>query len=111
MGQLVPYRRAIGGDDPETPAGTPTSPGKPGDVSGGVTPSSATGFYSRFQLDTVRGIKELGEIFKNVVEHLGTEVELVLEIRANKTDGFSETVQRTVSENATNLGATGTEFE
>jgi hypothetical protein len=76
-----------------------------------MPPPSATGFYSQFELSTVRGIRELGEIFKNVVDHLGPDVELVLEISATKPDGFSEAVQRTVSENAANLGATGTELE
>ncbi|KLR61150.1 putative ATPase (AAA+ superfamily) [Actinobacteria bacterium IMCC26207] len=103
-----------GGDNPDNPAVTPPAPGKPGDgTSGGgeMPPASSTGFYSRFELSTVRGIRELGEIFDNVVGHLGPDVELVLEVRATKPDGFSEAVQRTVSENAANLGATGTEFE
>lgn len=73
---------------------------------GDVLPSR---FYARFDLDPVRGIKELGEILEHVVAHLG-EVKLELEIRGTSTDGYDDATRRTVSENATNLGASGPEF-
>lgn len=84
-------------------------PAKPADVAG-PTPS-VTRFYSHFALDPVRMIKELGDISENVVRHLGPDVELSLEVRATSNDGFDDATQRTVSENATNLGANTTEFE
>ncbi len=70
-----------------------------------------TGFYAQFSLDPVRCIKQLGEIAEHVSAHLGPDVELVLEVRAANPDGFSESAQRTVSENAGNLGAAASEFE
>lgn len=72
---------------------------------------SVTRFYSHFALDPVRIIKEVGDISENVVRHLGPDVELSLEVRATSNDGFDDATQRTVSENATNLGADTTEFE
>ncbi|MCY4258519.1 MAG: DUF499 domain-containing protein [bacterium] len=72
---------------------------------------SLTAFYAQFNLDPVRCIKELGEIAEHINAHLGTKVELVLEVRATNPDGFKESTQRTVSENATNLGAKASEFE
>ena len=39
------------------------------------------------------------------------EVELVLEIRAKNQQGFNESTQRTISENARNLEAQSSEFE
>ncbi|MDE0115147.1 MAG: DUF499 domain-containing protein [bacterium] len=71
----------------------------------------STQFYAQFDLDPVRCIKELGEIAEHISAHLGSDVELVLEVRATNPDGFKESTQRTVSENATNLGATSSEFE
>ena len=68
-------------------------------------------FYAQFNLDPVRCIKQLGEIADHVSSHLGPDIELVLEVRATNPDGFKESTQRTVSENATNLGASASEFE
>ena len=62
-------------------------------------------------LDPVRCIKELGEIADHISAHLGSDIELVLEVRATNPEGFNEATQRTVSENASNLGATASEFE
>jgi len=73
-----------------------------------------TSFYGQFSLDSVRAIRQLEEILRNVVEHLssadGSAVELTLEINAKST-GFDDRVRRTVSENANQLGAKGQEFE
>ena len=78
----------------------------------GSAPSSGpTQFYAQFELDPVRCIKQLGEIADHISSHLGPEIELVLEVRAANPDGFKESTQRTVSENASNLGAAASEFE
>lgn len=74
-------------------------------------PADPTSFYAQFALDPVRGIKELGEIFEHVTAHLGTNLELHLEVRAKSNDGFDEATRRTVTENVTNLGGKGAEFE
>lgn len=70
-----------------------------------------TQFYAQFNLDPVRCIKQLGEIADHVSSKLGDDVELALEIRAKREDGFDESTRRTVSENARSLGAKSSEFE
>ena len=102
-----------GGEDDEDRG---DSQGTTGDGGGGAaspTPGAggATRFYAQFDLDPVRGIKQLGEILQHVTARLGSGVELSLEVRAEKADGFDDATQRIVSENATNLGAKGAEFE
>lgn len=69
-----------------------------------------TEFYAQFNLDAVRAIKELSQILENVNPRLGVGVQLHLEVRAVSYDGFDDTTQRIVSENATNLGAKAIEF-
>lgn len=103
---------SVGGSDGEgtgEPAseedGPVTSPEESSDV------SASTEFYAQFQLDPVRCIKALGQIAENVTARLGPDVELTLEVRAKNSDGFDEATQRTVSENATSLGAMSSEFE
>ena len=71
----------------------------------------ATRFYAQFDLDTVRGIKQLGEILENITARLGPNVELSLEVRATNEDGYDDDTRRIVSENAKSLEATATEFE
>jgi predicted AAA+ superfamily ATPase len=104
---------------PDEPTGAGEEGGKSiVSKSGGSTPtdtktqtSSATGFYALFDLDSVRAIKQLGEILEHVTARLGPEVELHLEIRATSKDGYDDATQRIVSENASNLGAKSAEFE
>ena len=98
------------GPDGKTPtAGTSTDGGGADGIS--LLPTS---FYGQFSLDTVRAIRQLEDILRNVVEQLqrsdATAVELTLEINA-KSSGFDDQVRRTVKENATQLGAKGQEFE
>lgn len=78
-------------------------------VSGGG--ATKTRFYARFDLDPVRGIKQLGEILEHVTARLGAGVEIEIEIRAESADGYDDATQRIVKENAANLGAEGAEFE
>ena len=97
--------------------------GKPGDSgtgTGSVTdqpgaPEAAapavTQFYAQFDLDPVRGIKQLGQILEHVSARLGPDLELSLELRANKPDGYDDATRRIVSENANGLGASASEFE
>ena len=68
-------------------------------------------FYAKFNLDRVRGVKEVGEILEHIVSHLEEETELTLEISSEDLDGYSESVQRTVKENATTLKAEIADFE
>lgn len=68
-------------------------------------------FYALFDLDGVRAIRQMGEIMEHVVQRLGPDVELSLEIRATSDDGFDDATRRVVSENASNLGSKSVEFE
>ncbi|MCY4434174.1 MAG: hypothetical protein OXE45_10935, partial [bacterium] len=97
-------------EKPEAGTGVPPPSGERDDPELTATQDS-TQFYAQFALDPVRCIKQLGEIADHVSSHLGPDVELVLEVRATNLDGFKESTQRTVSENATNLGASASEFE
>ncbi len=93
------------------PSAETQSPGTPSGTPGSTSSTSPTQFYAHFDLDPVRCIKELGEIAEHISSHLGPNVELVLEVRATNPEGFEDSTQRTVSENATNLGAKASEFE
>ena len=104
---------ADGGGEAGQPSGTGTeaAPGSAQPAAPKPATPSVTQFYAQFDLDPVRGIKQLGQILEHVSARLGPDLEISLEIRANKPDGFDDATQRIVSENATNLGATASEFE
>ena len=91
------------GDAPEPPSDEPEP--DPADV-------LPTEFYAQFRLDLARCIKQLHSIVEHVGDKLGDpDLELVLELRAKNQQGFNESTQRTVSENARNLAAESSEFE
>ena len=85
-----------------------------GQTAEGEQTGNPTYFYGLFPLDTVRGIRQLEEILRNVVQHLsdapGGSVELTLEVNGNSS-GFDERVRRVVIENAKQLGSRSQEFE
>jgi len=83
------------------------------DGSGGGSPTVVlpTRFFATFELDPVRGIRQLGEILEHVVARLGPNVELRLDIDSSQSDGYDDTTRRVVSENANNLDARSAEFE
>ena len=106
-----------GQDDPVDPGGGDL-PGGREELGGGVRPDSGgddgsnlTQFYAQFKLDRVRGAQQLGDILEHIAAHLGPEVELELELRANSADGYDDGTRRTVSENAQSLNAQSAEFE
>ena len=72
-----------------------------------------TRFYGQVELDSVRAIRDLESILKEVVSHLrrvGNEVNISVEVNA-KADGFDAHTVRVVRENATQLGFASHEFE
>ena len=72
-----------------------------------------TRFYGQVELDSVRAIRDLETILKEVVSHLrraGKEVTISVEVNA-EADGFGPHTVRVVSENATQLGFSSHEFE
>ncbi len=98
-------------DGDQDEPGTKQPESKPGGGAKGDDSPTATQFYAVFDIDSVRGIKQLGEILEHVTGRLGPDVELSLEIRATSDAGYDDGDQRVVSENARNLGATAAEFE
>ncbi|MBN1811062.1 MAG: hypothetical protein JXA14_04425, partial [Anaerolineae bacterium] len=64
-------------------------------------------YYGRVAVDAQRVNKEMGLIVEEVIQRLtsqvGCEVEITVEIKARKADGFEEGTIRTVSENSRTL--------
>ncbi|GEM_PF-2177922 len=72
-----------------------------------------TRLYGQVELDSVRAIRDLESILKEVVSHLrrvGKEVSISVDVNA-EAEGFDAHTRRVVSENATQLGFTSHEFE
>lgn len=120
--QQLEEERKAAGESEDQEARTSVPGGSSSGASAVPTPGSSTSstaadpgsFYGQFELDSVRAIRQLEEILRNVVEHLhsapGAGLRLTLEINAT-SDGFDDRVRRVVSENASQLGAKSTEFE
>jgi predicted AAA+ superfamily ATPase len=72
-----------------------------------VGPPAPTRFYGTTVLDPLRLNRDFGRIAEEVVSHLtgvvGADVKITVEIEAEATDGFSDAIVRTVSENAKTL--------
>ncbi len=93
----------------EPEAGTPPvgSPGKSPDFPPEPTKKELTRFYGHVSIDPQRTNREVGLIVEEVIERLtsqlGCDVEISLEIKARKPDGFDEGTVRTVNENSRTL--------
>jgi hypothetical protein len=72
-------------------------------------------FFGRVSLEPVRLLRDVGDIAEAIVRQLGkagkTDIRIRLEIDADSESGFSEEVQRTVTENARTLKFDNHEFE
>ncbi len=68
---------------------------------------SLTRFYGHVAIDSQRVNREVGLIVEEVIERLtsqlGCDVEITLEVKASKPDGFDEGTVRTVNENSRTL--------
>ncbi|MBM7367767.1 DUF499 domain-containing protein [Gordonia hydrophobica] len=124
-------RRAEADGNTQTGDGGPEGSPRSGGVSGVAGTSTGTGgtgagtqatdptpvqrrYFGTVSLDPVLPAKGFSDIQKEVLNHLasaGGRVEIRLEISAENPDGYSDTVRRTVSENATTLGFDGSGFE
>jgi len=92
--------------------------GTEGGGGGGPTPKPPkrqVRYYGRVDLDAARVNRDVAVIVEEVIERLtsqvGCEVEVSLEIRARKDDGFDEATIRTISENSHTLDFGSYEFE
>jgi hypothetical protein len=72
-------------------------------------------FFGRVSLEPIRLLRDVGDIAEAIVRQLGkagkTDIRIRLEIDADSESGFSEDVQRTVTENARTLKFDSHEFE
>ena len=84
--------------------GSPTADGA---ASMPVTDDKLRRFYGVAHLDRERYQRDFSklaqEIIANLAGHLGTDIEVTVDIRATNADGFPESVVRTVTENARTL--------
>jgi hypothetical protein len=94
--------------------------GEVGGGGGGVTPppkppKRQVRYYGRVKLDSARINRDVAVIVEEVIERLtsqlGCDVEVSMEIRARKPDGFDEAAVRTISENSHTLDFETYEFE
>ena len=96
-----PENGGDGTDEPETP---PEPPKK-----------LVKRFYGKVHLDPQRVNRDVTVIVEEVIQRLtsqlGTDVEIVLEVRANKEDGFDESTIRTITENSRTLNFDNYGFE
>jgi hypothetical protein len=72
-------------------------------------------FYGKVHLDPQRVNRDMTVIVEEVIQRLtsqlGTDVEIVLEVRANKEDGFDDSTIRTITENSRTLNFDNYGFE
>jgi hypothetical protein len=103
-----------GDDGSAIPTGGTSSDGPTDPIPPVPTKRTPKGYYGKFALDSVRAIRQVEDILRNVVEHLqtvdGGSVDLTLEINAASL-GYDDRVQRVVRENASQLKVTAQEFE
>jgi predicted AAA+ superfamily ATPase len=92
--------------DPGGEGGTEGGGGEPVRPTAHPTAVAAV-FRGAVRLDTARPVKHFGDISKEVLDHLASQVGVDLEVRveivAKKPDGFPDQTVRTVTENARTL--------
>ena len=119
-------------DEAARPKPTETVPGTPGGgelapkvedsakptylAGGGATPQSAKRqFYGSIELDAIQAKKQFADLVDEVVLQFtsrpGVKVKIAIEIQAEASTGFDESVQRAVKENCNVLRFKNAEFE
>ena len=89
--------------------GDDTVPPEKGDepILSGPGEKALSRYYGRASIDPQRVNKDMGVIVEEVIERLtsqlGCEVEITVEVHAEKKDGFDESTVRTISENSRTL--------
>ena len=104
--------------DPYPPEPSPPVPPEPTPGPDPVpppTPSRPKRFYGTVNLDPVRATRDAQNVINEVVQHLSgianATVKVTIDIEAAFADGFSEDVQRILTENCRTLNFTTQEFE
>ena len=69
-----------------------------------------TRFYGNFQLDPLRANAQFPEIIEAVVNHLGEDVSIFVDVTGHDPRGYDDNARRTISENASQLGGDQMEF-
>lgn len=113
----------------QTPPPVVPDPVKNPDGGNGVTGGGGTGpspvdpkpktvrkeYHASVDLDPVTAALQFSELMQEVVQHLklgaGNQLQIAVDIHAKAEEGFSENVERTVRENAKQLGFKVSEFE
>ena len=98
---------------PDAPPGTATT--HVGHRPGASASGGAKRFYASIELDALLGLAQFKDINDNVIAHLvqklGANVTVRLDIEATHPTGFDTSLQRTVRENANTLGFASASFE
>ena len=80
-----------------------------------ATPASKNRFFGTVKLDPIRAKLDFGTIVDEVIQHFSsdpnTTIDISIEVHATHPDGFDESTQRTVRENAQQLGFESGGFE
>lgn len=110
-------------DTVEVDSTSPTSSSSGGEQRSRVTTEAVTGstgvslptrFYGTRRIDPISGGMEVSQVIENIIEHLrkteGASVTITLDVAAETGSGFSEATQRTVRENARELGFEDADF-
>ena len=111
LAQAAPLE--LGGGD-QAVENTDSSPGGGSEPEPTGEASAPKVFQGAIHIDPIRAVKSFGQLADEVLVHLQAagEVEIVVELRARSSSGFTEGVVRTVTENAKVLKfETGAGFE
>lgn len=112
-------------DEEKSDTGSTSTGASAGGETGGSAPSGTTGidagsgtekyhrFFAQKTLHKQRGASECADIIEHIISHLEKEsnVSIKIDIEAESSSGFSESVIRTVKENSTQLGLKDFSFE
>jgi predicted AAA+ superfamily ATPase len=97
-----------------SPTPTPPQPGGSNPAPSGGQPAKPKRFYATVKIDATRMDRDVGQISREVVQHLVgqlmSDVEVTIEIQATVPDGFPEKTVRTISENCRTLKFTQHDF-
>lgn len=101
------------GDKGDAPL--PTGPGGASENPAPETKASPKRFTAMIEVDALKGLSKLGQVFESVVHELdrapGTRFRIVLELQADNDAGYASDVADIVSDNAKTLGFSSARFD